>query len=35
MMPCLEPVLMIMAGFSWASMDGRKACWTLTTLETA
>ena len=30
--PCLEPVLMIMAGFSWGIIVGRNACWTFTML---
>ena len=31
-MPCLDPVLMMMAAFSWWIMEGTKVCWTFTTL---
>jgi hypothetical protein len=31
-MPCLDPVLMITDGFSWASMEGTNVCCTFTIL---
>ena len=33
MIPCLEPVLMIIAWFSWCTINGTKVCCTLMTLQ--